>query len=392
MRRRKWVCGIGSRRSPSSAAAFMARAASRDPMEAAALGSAILHGPQAGRWRRASQRLAEARASRQVGIAADLAEALADLLSPDRAARLAQAAWAVATRRGRGDRPRGDADPRAGGGRPVKPPGFWFTPPDRPAPLAARLLAPLGALYAAAHRAAACAGRAIAPGAGDLRRQPERGRHGQDPDLHRPDRSAWPRAASRRMSCRAGYGGRTAGPLRVDPARHRAAGGGRRTAAAGGLRPDLGCARPGRGRARGRGGGRAGDPAGRRVPEPVGGQGSVAGRRRCGAGLRQRALPAGRAPARAGCGRACPRRSGAVDRGGCGAGRPSGALGRRPGAAAPAGQLRAAADRHGLAGRARAGLCRDRPAGEVLRHAARAGCRGPVGPRRWTIISRCRRR
>jgi len=67
----------------------------RDPFEAAALGSAILHGPQTGPWQTAVNRLTEARACRPVTGAVDLADGLADLLSPDRAARLAQAAWAV---------------------------------------------------------------------------------------------------------------------------------------------------------------------------------------------------------------------------------------------------------------------------------------------------------
>jgi len=66
-----------------------------DPFEAAALGSAILHGPQTGEWQAAMARLTEARATRPVSSPVDLAEGLADLLSPDRAARLAQAAWAV---------------------------------------------------------------------------------------------------------------------------------------------------------------------------------------------------------------------------------------------------------------------------------------------------------
>lgn len=66
-----------------------------DPFEAAALGSAILHGPQTGDWRAAMGRLTEGRATRPVTSPMDLAEGLADLLSPDRAARLAQAAWAV---------------------------------------------------------------------------------------------------------------------------------------------------------------------------------------------------------------------------------------------------------------------------------------------------------
>ncbi len=69
----------------------------RDPMEAAALGSAILHGPRAGAHGAAFGRLGAARAARAVASAQDLAESLGDLLAPDRTARLAQAAWTVAT-------------------------------------------------------------------------------------------------------------------------------------------------------------------------------------------------------------------------------------------------------------------------------------------------------
>lgn len=69
----------------------------RNPLEAAALGSAILHGPRPGAHGAALGRLGAARAARAVASPADLAEALSDLLSPDRAARLAQAAWAVSS-------------------------------------------------------------------------------------------------------------------------------------------------------------------------------------------------------------------------------------------------------------------------------------------------------
>ena len=69
----------------------------RNPMEAAALGSAIIYGPRAGGFGAAFGRLGAARAARAVGSAADLAEALAEVLAPDRAARLAQAAWTVAS-------------------------------------------------------------------------------------------------------------------------------------------------------------------------------------------------------------------------------------------------------------------------------------------------------
>ncbi len=67
----------------------------RNPLEPAALGSAILYGPRAGAYGVTFGRLAAARAARAVGSAADLAEALAELLAPDRAARLAHAAWGV---------------------------------------------------------------------------------------------------------------------------------------------------------------------------------------------------------------------------------------------------------------------------------------------------------
>lgn len=71
--------------------------AARNPMEPAALGSAILHGPRPGAFGAMLGRLGAARAARAVASSGDLAEALGDLLSPDRAARLAQAAWAVAS-------------------------------------------------------------------------------------------------------------------------------------------------------------------------------------------------------------------------------------------------------------------------------------------------------
>ncbi|GHC55329.1 3-deoxy-D-manno-octulosonic acid transferase [Neogemmobacter tilapiae] len=69
----------------------------RNPMEAAALGSAIIHGPRPGGYGAAFGRLGAALAARSVASGADLAEALGDLLSPDRTARLAQSAWAVAS-------------------------------------------------------------------------------------------------------------------------------------------------------------------------------------------------------------------------------------------------------------------------------------------------------
>lgn len=72
-----------------------AQGISRDPMEAAALGSAIIHGPRGGVHGAALGRLASASATCLVADERDLTTTLGELLSPDRSARLAQAAWAV---------------------------------------------------------------------------------------------------------------------------------------------------------------------------------------------------------------------------------------------------------------------------------------------------------
>lgn len=69
----------------------------RNPMEPAALGSAIVYGPRPGSYGTVFGRLGAAQAARAVGSASDLGEALSDLLAPDRAARLAQSAWALAS-------------------------------------------------------------------------------------------------------------------------------------------------------------------------------------------------------------------------------------------------------------------------------------------------------
>ena len=65
------------------------------PLAPAALGSALVHGPRTGTWGTVIGRLAAAQAAALVGSAADLAATMAELLAPDRAARLAQAAWMV---------------------------------------------------------------------------------------------------------------------------------------------------------------------------------------------------------------------------------------------------------------------------------------------------------
>jgi 3-deoxy-D-manno-octulosonic-acid transferase len=79
------------------AGSLSAMGCQRDPLEAAALGSAIIHGPRPGIYGATIGRLGAALAARPVASAHDLSEALGDLLSPDRAARLAHAAWDVAS-------------------------------------------------------------------------------------------------------------------------------------------------------------------------------------------------------------------------------------------------------------------------------------------------------
>lgn len=69
--------------------------AGHDPMEAAALGSALIHGPHAGAFGPSLGRLAGAQATALATSAAELAERLEELLSPDRSARQAKAAWEV---------------------------------------------------------------------------------------------------------------------------------------------------------------------------------------------------------------------------------------------------------------------------------------------------------
>lgn len=91
--------GLWYRLSPISflGGSLNGRGPTRNPMEPAALGSAIIHGPRTDPYTPVFSRLAAARATRAVASSSDLADALGDLLSPDRAARLAQAAWAVAS-------------------------------------------------------------------------------------------------------------------------------------------------------------------------------------------------------------------------------------------------------------------------------------------------------
>ena len=67
----------------------------RNPFEPAALGSAVLHGPNISAYRAGYARLGPAKAARQVDNTGELSAAIEELLAPDRAAEMAHAAWLV---------------------------------------------------------------------------------------------------------------------------------------------------------------------------------------------------------------------------------------------------------------------------------------------------------
>ncbi len=69
-----------------------------DPMQPAALGSAVIHGAAAANGPSQLLRLAAEGATRPVADSMDLAAAVADLLAPDRAAALAGRAWDIISR------------------------------------------------------------------------------------------------------------------------------------------------------------------------------------------------------------------------------------------------------------------------------------------------------
>lgn len=76
---------------------LIGQGSSRSPMEAAALGSAIIHGRRTGDFGSEYGRLGAALGAAIASNPAEFAELLSELLAPDRAARLAHAAWGVAS-------------------------------------------------------------------------------------------------------------------------------------------------------------------------------------------------------------------------------------------------------------------------------------------------------
>lgn len=74
---------------------LVSRHGGHDPFEAAALGSAVLYGPNVGRHLPAYSRLAEAGAARIVRDVDTLSAAVSQLIAPDQAAAMAHAGWDV---------------------------------------------------------------------------------------------------------------------------------------------------------------------------------------------------------------------------------------------------------------------------------------------------------
>lgn len=68
-----------------------------DPYEAAALGSAVIHGPSTRRHEAVFDRMGRVGAARKVTNATELGEAVAELLAPDKSAAMAHRAWEISS-------------------------------------------------------------------------------------------------------------------------------------------------------------------------------------------------------------------------------------------------------------------------------------------------------
>ncbi|MFS4581827.1 3-deoxy-D-manno-octulosonic acid transferase [Phaeobacter sp. C3_T13_0] len=79
------------------AGSLTSNSAGQNPLDAAALGSAILHGPGLGTHATLYQRLAEFGAAKQIDGAEDLSQGVLSLSAPDQAAEMALAGWKIVT-------------------------------------------------------------------------------------------------------------------------------------------------------------------------------------------------------------------------------------------------------------------------------------------------------
>ena len=211
--------GLWYRISPVS---FVGGSLSKDigghnPFEPAALGSAILHGPDVSNFRDIYDRLAQNKASLTVTDGASLAEGLRTCLEPDRRGRTCGPCLGGfergVGRDDRGPQPSGAVpEPR----RPMKAPGFWSRPPG----VLSTLLWPLSQLWTFGTR------RRLRQGAWEKMEIPvicvgnlTAGGAGKTPTVIALLETLGDGAhvVSR------GYGGTLKGPVRVDPLRHKAA-------------------------------------------------------------------------------------------------------------------------------------------------------------------------